>query len=240
MNKTFPARAIILDRQVYREFDSRISVYSLVFGRLDLIVKGAKRPKSKLAGHIEPMSEVALMVVKGKKYDYAGSVKMLNAFTNLKSNYDILLDSGVSVRLLKYLIRSSERDDDIYYLLKSYLEIINNSISKSESSLLLLAFILKVISCLGYTPQVDACLSCGTLNSLKKYFFNYKDGGLICENCRSGNTTLLISVETISLMRKIIKLDLENIVDSAINDNSLAEFRKIIDVYLRYNLNYKM
>ena len=119
MNQTYPARAIILDRQAYREFDSRISVYSLRHGRLDLTVRGTKRPRSKLAGHIEPISEVDLMVVKGKQYDYAGSSKMVNAFTTLKGDYDVLIHGGAAMRVLKYLIRSGEADDRIYYLLKN-------------------------------------------------------------------------------------------------------------------------
>ncbi len=150
MSQTSPVRAIIIDRQIFREFDSRISVYSLDYGRLDLIVRGTKRPKSKLAGHCEPLTEVDLMIVKGKKYDYAGSAKSVNAFSKLKNNYDLLLDAGQVAKILKRLIKSGEIDNRIYFLLKEYLELINkNNTSKDRSSLILLFFIFKLISYLG-------------------------------------------------------------------------------------------
>ena len=242
MSQTFGLKAIILDRQIFREFDSRITVYSLDHGRLDLIVRGTKRPKSKLAGHIEPLSEVDLMIVKGRKFDYAGSAKVVNAFSKLKNNYDSLINAGQVAKILKRLIKSGEADNRIYFLLKKYLELINkNNTSKDRSDLFLLFFMLKIVFYLGYSPQLNSCLACDTRKEELKYFFNYEDGGLICESCRKGSSgNLLISAETIKVMQTVLASEIEKMAKLVITTETLAEFKKILDIYLRYNLNYKL
>ncbi len=242
MEATFPAKVIILDCKTFREFDSKIIVYSLGYGRLDLIVRGTKRPKSKLAGHIEPISEADLMVVRGKCYDYAGSARMIDAFSKIKNNYVSLSGSGQIMRMLKFLIKPGETDARIYYLLRDYLNVINiQNISKDKSNLFSLFFILKVISYLGYSPNVNTCLVCEAKNEKLKYYFNYEQGGLVCESCKIKLAkNLPISREIIELMKKILKSDIESFDNLNVNSDILAEFKKILDMYLRYNLNHKL
>ena len=157
MEQTFPTEAIVLDRQVFREYDSRICVYSLDHGQLDLVARGTKRSKSKLAGHIEPISELNLMVVRGKQYDYVGSAVGINSFSQLKNNYDLLVESGQVMKMLKRIIEPGVSDDRIFYLLKEYLEIINSKdISKKVGSLAFIFFIFNFLSLLGYAPEMGS------------------------------------------------------------------------------------
>jgi DNA repair protein RecO len=86
MQETNSIRAIVLRRVKYRENDSKISVYSFEKGLLELVVRGTARSKSKLAGHIEPFNLVNIMIVKGKNFDYAGSVVSEKSFLNIKND----------------------------------------------------------------------------------------------------------------------------------------------------------
>jgi len=242
MNQTFPVEAIIFNRYDFRESDSKINVYALSHGRLDLTVRGTKKPKSKLAGHIEPISKVKLMVVKGKRHYYAGSAKTVDVFSNIKNNYDLLSDCGQAMRIIKTLIKPIEVDNRIYYLLERYLQTANiKDNSKDKSTLLLFFFILKLISYLGYAPQIDSCLSCGDTKKNKKLFFNYKEGGLVCESCRTRDTAnILISDKTIYLISYILKNEIDKVDNLEPHYNQITELRKILDMYLCYNLRYKM
>ena len=69
MEETFNTKAIILKREPFWEADTRVVVYSLEKGKLHLIARGTKKISSKLAGHLEPMNFVDLMVVRGKQFD---------------------------------------------------------------------------------------------------------------------------------------------------------------------------
>ncbi len=242
MNPTFSVEAIIFNRYDFRESDSKINIYALNYGRFDLIVRGTKKPKSKLAGHIEPMSRTKIMIIKGKKYSYAGSAKIVNVFSKLKSNYNLLADSGQAMRMIKTLIKPGEADNNIFFLLENYLQTINSkNFSEKQSNFLFLFFAFKLISYLGYAPELDTCLNCNNTKTNTKYYFNYKEGGLICDSCRDkSGTNLLISSYTVTLMKDILNLDINKASAIKIENNNLIEFRKILDMYSRYNLNYKI
>ena len=95
MEETYNTTAIITNNEPYREHDSKITAYTIDRGKLELIARGTKKIKSKLAGHLEPASLVNLMVVHGKQYDYTGFADSQNLYINIKNNYDKILICGL-------------------------------------------------------------------------------------------------------------------------------------------------
>ena len=86
MEETYATKAIVLNRVPFRENDIRVSLYSSDQGRLDLIARGARKTKSKIAGHIEPISLARIMVIRGKRLDYLGSAINEASYFNIKND----------------------------------------------------------------------------------------------------------------------------------------------------------
>ncbi len=236
------AKAIVLSRQTFREYDCRISLYSFDYGRLDLVVRGAKKAKSKLAGHIEPITEINLMIIKGRQYNYLGSALTSNSFFRLKNDYNLLLNGALVIRMVNKIIKQGEIDIRMYYLIYEYLQALNSrNVSKYLVDLFLFYFLLKFIFYLGYYPHFDSCMVCGKRGKKIKYFFDYEQGGVICEFCKKNKKlNLLISVEAIDLMKKILNSKIEEMININIDDKLLEKLKKILVNYIKYNLNYRV
>lgn len=156
MDVTIKTKGIILRRERFLEDHSRVFIYTKDFGKIDLIARGTAKPLSKLAAHIEPLNICDLMVVKGKQYDYLGSCVSEQVFYNLKSHLDTSMVAGAIMHITDSLIKESEKDERIFFMLKQFLTILNDTavISKNSLSILQTAFVFKLIAMLGYQPQL--------------------------------------------------------------------------------------
>jgi DNA repair protein RecO (recombination protein O) len=124
MEATFNTRAIILERIDFREADSRIICYSEDRGKLELVARGAKKVKSKLSGHIEPLTLSRLMVVQGKDKNYVGTATGENFYPNIKENLEKLSLAGEALSLVEKMTREGEvgGHQEIFNLLKDFLD----------------------------------------------------------------------------------------------------------------------
>src|SRR3989339_1111881 len=91
---------IILKRQVFREDDLLVTVYSKEKGKLTLLARGAKKVLSKLAGHLEPVSLSYLNAVDGRAIDQLIGAEMIECFGAIKNDLDKLSAAGWLLNLL--------------------------------------------------------------------------------------------------------------------------------------------
>ncbi len=214
MNETFIIQGIILKRDDFRETESRILIYSLEKGLLELIARGTKSPKSKLAAHLEPMSFVEIMVIRGKTYDYVGSALACDCFRNIKEDYSKILTAGTILRRLGEILKTHEVDEVIFFLLLDFLSSLNNTERTFETKNLFKEFfIFKLLVPLGYQPVLDTCLVCGELSF----------------------TASLVAVD---FLKKIRDNDFGVIFKLQIEDNIQRELKNIINSFEKYHLNY--
>ncbi len=219
MEESRKTLAIVLNRQDYREYDSLVSLYTLDYGKLTLMAKGTKRPKSKLAGHLEPISLIDLMIIPGKGRDYAGGAINREVFHNLKADLNRLYYAGASFRLFKRLISENEADESLFYLLLNYLHLLDSfagaELAKEDGELLFVFFAFKFFMETGYKPQINNCSICGNKIIPGKNYFNLHLGGLICESCflqkKGGETRELLTISDNCI--KLLRFILENNLD---------------------------
>jgi DNA repair protein RecO (recombination protein O) len=180
-------KAIVLKRQDYREHDSLVIFYTEKLGKVTLIARGTKKPKSKLTGHIEPLNLVNLMIIPGKGYDYAAGISSVNSFLDLKEDLNNLHFAFSGVYWFFKLISESETDERLFKLLNNYLINLNQvskpNFRKEEGELFYAVFCFRMLAIIGYEPQIKTCLSCGQEIKPDSYFFDLQSGGLICSNC---------------------------------------------------------
>ena len=155
MDQTFNTRAIILDRKDYREDDSRIIVYSEKKGKLNLIARGAKKMKSKLSGHIEPLILSRLMVIKGKEFDYVGTAKGEKFYPEIREDLSSLSWAGQALKAVDVFSREEEADsgEDVFNLLSDFLAILI-TIEPAKQKYFYWFFILKLLILSGFGPDL--------------------------------------------------------------------------------------
>jgi len=197
MEDTYNIKAIVLNRKSYSENDSRVMVYSQESGKLELTARGAKKIKSKSAGHLEPFNLVDIMVIRGQNHDYVGTAVSEKCYGDIKGDLAKLFAAGRAFKIINQLIKPGLADQEIFELLKEYLEVLNTA--KKDFEILTSLFIFKFLAMLGHKPELAFCTCCVNKISPGNNRFDLARGGMVCGKCadlKDGNQ-LAVSDDTI-------------------------------------------
>lgn len=210
MAESKSSEAIIIRRNDWRENDSRVVLYTKNFGKISLVARGVKKLRSKIAGHIEPISLVDIMVLPGRAYDYLGSAISRQAYLNIKNDLNALYFAGAALSLFDAQVKEEEPDADLYDFLKYWLELVNEKcqleILKDQGELLYNYFAIKLFTILGYRPQLYHCVECHKKIEVGGNYFNLRLGGLICPDCLAISQAKYLPHELIAVSDNCIKL----------------------------------
>jgi DNA repair protein RecO (recombination protein O) len=213
MNETYNINAIILSRQPFKEFDDRVVVYSPEIGLKELVVRGTKKVLSKLSGHIEPLSLSSLMVVRGKQYDYAGTVVSLDCFQNLKKDFQKVMLAGRVSKIFNDFMKQDYPDQDLYDLLKEFLVRLDSEILVDEK-LLKSAFVFKFFQEMGQLPDFANCALCHKSFSATGNSFVGQIGSVVCADCAHKKGFVggaVISRDGLKISSKMVTMSLREI-----------------------------
>ncbi|MCU0679265.1 MAG: DNA repair protein RecO [Planctomycetes bacterium] len=240
MEETYTTTAIILNRLPFRESDSRIEAYGLDRGKLELVARGTKKLSSKLAGHLEPFNLSRIMVVRGRQFDYVGGAAAEKCFAGLKNDLEKLAAAGRAVRFTAKLIKAGIEDKNIYDLLLSLLLIYDHAGEHNfDPEVFLHYYAFKLSSLLGYRPGLKHCLVCGGQSDGGKYYFDPKQGGVICQNCggKKSRYSLTITKNSVNLLRFISDNDLTAVLNLPCENSIKTEIKRAISSFTKFNLN---
>ncbi len=144
-------QAIVLNRKVFRENDLLITLYTKKYGKIVLQAIGAKKIKSKLAGHIEPMNLVEIEWVKGKTLDKLTGAVISSSFSDIKNNFDKINYAQYFLQVIDKITQLQHPDKKIFEFLKNALEKLNTA-QKENLAIIKLCFDYKILFLLGYNP----------------------------------------------------------------------------------------
>lgn len=235
MNGANNQQAIILRRIKFREFDSRITIYSRELGRLDLVVRGTARPKSKLAAHIEPLNFVNVMMIPGKQYDYAGSVFAENCFTGIRKSLEKIETAGQGLKAFNQMVKEGLADEKLFFLLYEFLLTVNDLKNEKKLSLIKSAFIYKLLGVLGHNAELEQCVYCRKKLKEVKNVFDFGRGGILCCHEQGSGKCLTISSDCVKLLRLIEVRDFAYLANIKVNNAIFRELNASIQLFYNFN-----
>lgn len=122
---TYQSSGIILKIRDLREKDKLVVIYTSDFGKIQAKAIGAKKISSKMAGHLEPITESSLAFAKGKKIDTIINATAINNFSEIKKKIELQAVAYYILELVDEFTEFLNPDEKIYNLLKNTLERIN-------------------------------------------------------------------------------------------------------------------
>lgn len=237
MSETYNLQALILNRWDFGEDDGRVAVYSLERGRLELVARGLKKIKSKLAGHLEPITLSDIMAVRGRQYDYAGAAVGRQGYFNIKNDLEKIAAAGAAIRVFNKIIKVGEADGEIFKLLKNFLDALDGAAGgKISFELLSWLFIFKLLVKLGHKPELYQCVNCRAKILPAGLKFDLSRGGLIGAECQvkiEPLNSLTISENLVKLLRLAEKNDFYKLSKIKIYKEE-NQLKNIISLFLNY------
>jgi DNA repair protein RecO (recombination protein O) len=195
-SRNYQTQGIILKQTKLGEFDKIVTIYTPEFGKLRAVAKGACRPKSKLAGNIEPLTHSLMLLAKGRNLDIITQSQTINGFLALKSDLWRMACSLYILELIDYSTVEGGENRPLFDLL---LDILNQLSEPDSNETVLRYFELHLLHYLGYRPQLRLCVRCDLPLKPVVNFFSPSKGGLLCPHCNSEENHSYEQIEVTSL-----------------------------------------
>ena len=174
----------------YGEADRILHLYSKTQGRIGAIAKGARKPKSRFGGRLEPFFRLDLMLHEGRgDLLTVTGVATLDGYPRLRSSGPALDAGARACDAVLRLLDSAEPNPPAYNLLCRYLAMLDDSGPEGMASLeTALSFRLKLALAAGFAPELASCAHCGEADHLCG--FSGAAGGVVCSSCEAGSFPL--------------------------------------------------
>ena len=163
-------KAIVLSRKTFREDDLLITIYTEKYGKIVLQAVGAKKIKSKMAGHVEPISLVDIEWVKGKTLDKLTGAVISSSFSDIKNDVIKTAYGMYFLEIVEQATENSHEDIKIFELLLNFLNKISK-LDNSDLSILRIIYIYKFLALSGFSPLFKKVENSNEFNLIKKIIY---------------------------------------------------------------------
>ncbi len=180
--------AIVLKSMKYRDTSRIVTVYTREYGKLSVIAKGARGPKSKFASALDPLSRVVLVFYRKEHRDLhlVSQCDLRTSYRVLTGELERMAAALACLELIDQTTHDEERNDDLFRLIEHVLEALDAERAKPE--VLLAAFKLRMAAAIGFATTLDDCAVCGRSfldGSCEAGWFRLASGSVACTECQS-------------------------------------------------------
>ena len=196
--------AIVLRHVNYRDNDRMVTLLSPSRGRIDAIIRNCRKPRSHNLNSGELFALGDYMMRENGGHITITSVRLIETFYPLRSDYDRLICGIYLLNLAEAVIEPEQSEQELFMLLLHTLSRL--AFSDQEWKPLLAGFLLHFSTCQGFKPRLNHCVFCGKrMEEGEPVFFDSEEGGILCEACRRRKDQVPLSAEQLSWMRMALE-----------------------------------
>lgn len=238
--RVYKTEAIVLAHSDFGEADRLCTLYTPSYGKLRAIAKGVRRPLSRKAGHLEPLTRTAFLLAQGRTLDVVAECNTIDAYMPVR---DDLWRTACAMYLAELVDQfTAERAENypVYRLLVSSLEGLSQG---QRSDLLLRFFEVNLLQHLGFRPELGHCAGCGAPVTAAPYAFSPSAGGLVCAACRQSRrigTVRPLSADALRALRVLQRGDFRAAAQLELWDELAAELEMLLRQHLWYLLEREL
>ena len=201
-------QAFILKVNPQGETSAILHCYSKDFGKLILIAKGARNPKSPFKGLTEPFSLINIHFneKKDRAYQFLSQAEYQASFTHLKANPEAVLYGSIILEIL-YKEPETEGNTDLFNLIMDVFSSMENG---TPAYIAHWYFILNFLAIEGLELNTYYCSHCE--EKMESGYFLPRRGYIQCPNCRDKFTiNWELDRKILSLLRELMTKNIETI-----------------------------
>ncbi len=233
--RSFRVEAVVLRHADWGEADRILTLYTRERGKLRAIAKGARRIKSRKAGHLEPFTRVTLQLAKGRDLSIITQADTVQAYMPIR---DSLEKTGLAAYLVELLDRFTYEDESenagIYRLM---VESLGRIEQEQDPWLAVRYYEVHLLDLLGYRPHLFQCANCGEKIEAVDQYFSAAAGGVLCPRCGAGLPgAWQVSMEALKYLRHFQRSDYAGVTRARPEAKTRKEVETLLQRYITYLL----
>jgi DNA repair protein RecO (recombination protein O) len=198
--RSFRVEAVVLRHADWGEADRLLTLYTRERGKVRAIAKGARKIRSRKAGHLEPFTRVTLQLARGHDLLIVTQVDTQDAYLSIHEN---LVKTGYAAYIAELIDRFTYEDDtENFSIFRLLTEALRRIEQETDPWLAIRYYEVRLLDLLGYRPHLFECANCGREIKAEDQYFSAAQGGVLCPACGAGLPgAWSVSVEALKYLR---------------------------------------
>ncbi|HEX3204564.1 MAG TPA: DNA repair protein RecO [Nitrospiraceae bacterium] len=176
--------AVTLKSRRWGEADRIVTFYTLRFGKIRGVARGARRIKSRFGCALEPFVACDLNLFE-KPHDSLYRITQADIREVFPPLRDDLTVMSAAARLANLVSAITPEGDSSPAIFETILEGFRALASEGDPLLTALLFQIRLLGEAGFRPQTDHCTGCNgeVVHRERPVLFSPQSGGLVCDAC---------------------------------------------------------
>jgi len=235
VTRSVKTQALVAGTLRYGEADRILTLYTRERGRVAAIAKGARRPRSKLGGRLEPFSLVHVVLYPGRTLYTITGVETIRTFQGVRDELFRMEEGGRLLEVVRRQFPEEEENAAAFNLLVRGIAGLAAAPDRAAAARVVLATRVKLLLALGYFPELDACVSCGGEELLCG--FDPSLGGVLCTDCfhADAHDCFTLSPAGLAGLRALLEEPLDQATTVSLDESAAAEVGRALSQVLSYH-----
>lgn len=204
---TYDVRAIVLRKTKLGESDLILTLLAEDGSQIRAVAKGARKPTSSFAVRLELCSVVDVLLAKGRNLDIVKEARLVESNERLRLDMEHAAAAAPMVELLDRETQLGLENPRLFALTRAAFACLGDA-TVEQAPAICAAHLLKALAFAGLRPSLDACVGCGTHVSQRgdsdaPVYLSYREGGVVCPECRMHSETIGMPGMTIGWIRTL-------------------------------------
>lgn len=164
---------------------------------------------------------------------HINSCEPIEVFYNVRIDLDKLQYAAYITKIIEDVTNENDSSFNILQLVLNTIYTISETEMNKE--LVLSIFKIRLMSLIGFTPEITKCVSCFEKENITH--FSIKNSGVKCETCaKLDKSVIRISEATLYAIKYIIMAPAKKIFSFSTSEDSIEELKLISKIYLEDKL----
>ena len=230
------SEAIILRTAKMGETSKRLTLYSRRNGILKLVAKGARGPKSRMGGTLEPLNlvEVVFYEKESRDMQFLSQATILYAPKKLLKDAERTVMAMVCAELIDRLESAQNPNAAIFGLLRATVEAFDRL--EIDGRIILFAFQMQLLRFLGFAPDFSQCTVCRKSES-EQWKFHIEEAKLYCKECAQNvHSGVFLQPAAPTALRQLATIAMQKIGTAQVTPVAYRDIFDFLTAFYGYHL----
>ncbi|MET3290097.1 UNVERIFIED_CONTAM: DNA repair protein RecO (recombination protein O) [Brevibacillus sp. OAP136] len=228
---------IVIRTVDYGEAGKVLTLFTREHGKVGVMARGAKKPRSRLAAVSQPFT-YGYFLVKTGGFGMADLTQgeIVESFAALRQDLLLTAYTAYIVELFDRLTHEGEVNPFLFQLLLLTLRYLDEG---RDAEVLCRIFESKMLIVAGIKPQLHACSDCGSTQ--EPFVISVTHGGLLCPNCQVHDPySITVTPTTWKLLRLFQMFDLERLGEIDVKPSTRSQLKHVLRRFIDEHLDIRL
>lgn len=223
---------IVLKERSVGEQDKFIDILTKEKGVIEISVKGAKKINGKTGSSSQLFAYSRFCLNQRGERLFLNSAEPIHIFYDLRSSLSKISLASYFSDVIRFCINPETHSGEVLRLFLNTLHYLEKGFR--DEKMLKAVFELRLMSEIGYMPDILACRGCGSFEP-EELFFSISDGRFFCKDCFTGNSDsdfIKMKTPVLSAIRHIVLVDFDRLFNFRVSDRVMEKLSVSAESYL--------